>query len=176
MVIVMTEIMVHIVITMVGTAVSSRKSMIHSVKNAYAMKVGSTFKGANFLPFQLNSFILDPIEIEHIDDEDPRCKPLSIGDGLCDDENNRETCQFDLGDCCRPPITPFQVCQECLCLKEESKDYEICIGVQMAKGDHVCDDFMNTPECDYDGNDCCKPWASFSTCDQCECHDPNLFL
>ena len=81
-----------------------------------------------------------------------------------------------MGDCCRPPIAPFQVCQECLCLKEESKDYEICIGVQMAKGDHVCDDFMNTPECDYDGNDCCKPWASFSTCDQCECHDPNLFL
>ena len=39
MVIVMTEIMVHIVITMVGTAVSSRKSMIHSVKNACAMKV-----------------------------------------------------------------------------------------------------------------------------------------
>ena len=172
MVIVMTEIMVHIVITMVGTAVSSRKSMIHSVKNAYAMKVGSTFKGTNFLLFLL---FLDPIGIEHID-EDPRCKPVYIGDGLCDDENNRESCQFDQGDCCRPPTSPFVKCEECLCLDEKHKDYEVCFGIDLAKGDHICDDFMNVPECDYDGNDCCKPWASFSNCDQCECHDPNLFF
>ena len=164
--------MVHIVITMVGTAVSSRKSMIHSVKNAYAMKVGSTFKGTNFLLFLL---FLDPIGIEHID-EDPRCKPVYIGDGLCDDENNRESCQFDQGDCCRPPTSPFVKCEECLCLDEKHKDYEVCFGIDLAKGDHICDDFMNVPECDYDGNDCCKPWASFSNCDQCECHDPNLFF
>ena len=37
-----------------------------------------------------------------------------IGDGICDDENNNESCQFDGGDCCGPDVvTDF--CVECIC-------------------------------------------------------------
>ena len=131
-------------------------------------------KGANLFsqPTEYKNAFSDLIEMEKLD-FDNRCKSLYIGDGMCDDENNNEQCQYDLGDCCRPQIFPFQVCQECLCLKEESKDYEVCPGFLLAKGDNVCDDFMNNPECDYDDHDCCKPWAFLGHCDQCECHDPD---
>ena len=36
------------------------------------------------------------------------------GDGICDDVNNVEICQFDGGDCCQT-LANFQFCKECHC-------------------------------------------------------------
>ena len=36
-------------------------------------------------------------------------------------------------------------------------------------GDGTCDDETNTPECDYDGNDCCKLYIKDDSCTECEC-------
>ena len=44
--------------------------------------------------------------------------PKFIGDGYCDDENNKEACNFDQGDCC--PGKHVEVkkdyCTVCACL------------------------------------------------------------
>ena len=58
----------------------------------------------------------------------------------------------------------------------ESAGYETCGLFPIAIGDNVCDDMMNTPQCDYDGNDCCKPWSYFGFCQHCKCHDPDFEL
>ncbi len=36
-------------------------------------------------------------------------------------------------------------------------------------GDGACDDDTNTPECEYDGGDCCLPEVITDYCDLCEC-------
>ena len=36
-------------------------------------------------------------------------------------------------------------------------------------GDLICDDGPNTPECNFDGADCCNPNSDFSHCINCEC-------
>ena len=36
-------------------------------------------------------------------------------------------------------------------------------------GDLICDDWANTPECEFDGADCCNPNSDFSHCINCEC-------
>lgn len=40
------------------------------------------------------------------------------------------------------------------------------------KMDAYCDDDNNTPECDYDGGDCCGVGVNTEYCDECECRDP----
>ena len=40
--------------------------------------------------------------------------------------------------------------------------------------DGFCDDPNNTPECEYDGGDCCGADVSLDFCTQCECLDPNV--
>jgi hypothetical protein len=37
-------------------------------------------------------------------------------------------------------------------------------------GDGVCDDHQNTPECEYDGMDCCLIKMVTKYCDDCKCH------
>ena len=38
-------------------------------------------------------------------------------------------------------------------------------------GDGICDGVTNTPECDFDGKDCCQPENVLSdiSCNNCEC-------
>ena len=36
-------------------------------------------------------------------------------------------------------------------------------------GDLICDDWPNTPECEFDGQDCCNSNSDFSQCLNCEC-------
>ena len=38
------------------------------------------------------------------------------------------------------------------------------------QGDGECDDVNNTPECDYDGGDCCKYDKNTKYCSDCHCH------
>ena len=39
------------------------------------------------------------------------------GDNYCDDENNKEACLFDGGDCCGSNVNT-QYCTVCLCLED----------------------------------------------------------
>ena len=42
-------------------------------------------------------------------------KPHFIGDGYCDDELNKEECNYDDGDCCGVHLDN-KFCRECQCL------------------------------------------------------------
>ena len=96
-------------------------------------------------------------------------KPMWIGDGNCDDENNFKECDYDDGDCCSD--TKHLHCTECLCKTNGSSSEEdtpkTCIFHDWI-GDGVCDDENNVPECDYDGGDCCVD-SEQKHCKVCEC-------
>ena len=56
----------------------------------------------------------------------PSCKietSLTIGDGICDDENNNNYCFFDFGDCCRR-IVNDSVCSDCECKQFANNTYQ----------------------------------------------------
>merc|ERR1711962_582983 len=91
-------------------------------------------------------------------------KPNYKGDGICDDENNNEGCDFDGGDCCIPNVNK-DFCTECKCLEEGCKNLEY-------KGDGLCDDGNNNKGCDFDGGDCCLTVVNKSFCTRCECLSP----
>ncbi|CAN0376865.1 unnamed protein product [Pylaiella littoralis] len=99
-----------------------------------------------------------------------------IGDGDCDQENNKAECDYDGGDCC-----------ECTCVRDEGTDdvadgrfsqcidfacidpdaacvdgdditsnvVENCSGVNDI-GNGYCNQDNNIAECGYDGGDCCE--------------------
>ena len=52
------------------------------------------------------------------------CNSEWIGDGNCDDENNKEQCNYDGGDCCGENVNK-QFCSECICLEETVKSLQI---------------------------------------------------
>ena len=37
-------------------------------------------------------------------------------------------------------------------------------------GDGYCDDFTNTPDCNFDGGDCCGTNVNVEFCTDCTCH------
>jgi hypothetical protein len=109
-------------------------------------------------------------------------EPNYLGDGACDpwEPYNTEACGFDLGDCCHDTCnedSPYG------CHTKEGADYGpfgfFCIDQRSSSivmdaekcqvenrewiGDGGCDadSEYNTPECGYDGGDCCE-----DTCDQ----------
>ena len=43
------------------------------------------------------------------------CVEAEVGDGLCQDYNNAEKCDFDLGDCCLPRRHDTNTCCSCYC-------------------------------------------------------------
>ena len=98
------------------------------------------------------------------------CNEAMIGDGYCDDKYNTDKCNFDGGDCCQPELDRTY-CSECICyqtladiqLDESSKcDFKTYV----ANG--ICEDFANTPDCNYDGGDCCGP-SNYDYCGLCQC-------
>merc|ERR1711976_896101 len=79
--------------------------------------------------------------------------PEWFADGYCDDENNTPECDFDGGDCCDNDMEDWDYyCNECECF---DNDIEIVCEVPDWFADGYCDDENNTPECDFDGGDCC---------------------
>lgn len=46
-----------------------------------------------------------------------------------------------------------------------------CPGIGFVQ-DGVCDDSYNTPQCGFDGKDCCNADSDYSTCIDCKCKDP----
>ncbi|CAN0059397.1 unnamed protein product, partial [Ascophyllum nodosum] len=89
----------------------------------------------------------------------------NIGDGNCDGINNKKSCSYDGGDCCRCSCLDGLE-YECGssgfdCLDEGCLDSSIadqlpdCAGTLLKLGDGNCDGINNTPDCGYDGGDCC---------------------
>ncbi|CAM9523721.1 unnamed protein product [Scytosiphon promiscuus] len=107
----------------------------------------------------------DSVTVDMIDE----CYAGQIGDGWCDDYNNKEECAFDGGDCCDCTCTGgmdddyscrFFACidPEAACVNDDDitvEMYENC-GYVQGIGNSYCDDDNNTPECGYDGGDCCE--------------------
>jgi len=102
----------------------------------------------------------------------PTCgRKTWVADGYCDVQTNTKECFFDGGDCCPPYPTNKnwkQYCgNNCQCIQAVQ---ESCPRKNWV-GDGWCDDVTNTPECNYDGGDCCfekrSNWKQY--CNECKC-------
>ncbi|CAM9132154.1 unnamed protein product [Ectocarpus sp. 13 AM-2016] len=108
-----------------------------------------------------DSFTVDMIE---------NCEsPWGIGDGYCNHENNNELCAYDGGDCCECTCKSHQddnwACRDqfaCIdpnapCVDDDSVTVDMLENCGWAPGigDGYCSEDLNTPECAYDGGDCC---------------------
>merc|ERR1719203_860685 len=96
------------------------------------------------------------------------------GDGVCDDDNNNEGCDWDGGDCCLA-IVKKDHCKECACKDPDGSQTPSLpkCGNPMYKGDGVCDDDNNNEGCDWDGGDCCLAIVKKDHCKECACKDPD---
>ena len=111
-----------------------------------------------------------------------------IGDGHCNPDLNKLEFYFDAGDCCKENVTREVIfhghfiprpCSEpdCICLS--SYGYAYCIEDQL--GDGICQDYNNSPQCDYDHGDCCTPndvyqKEALEKCCICQCKHLNQFF
>ena len=103
------------------------------------------------------------------------CNPGWSGDNYCDDFNNNINCNFDGGDCCGPNVNTLY-CDECECLEGGSGGTTTPSGTTTSGscnlafiGDNYCDDINNTPDCNFDGGDCCGSDVNTSWCIECQC-------
>jgi hypothetical protein len=97
------------------------------------------------------------------------CVDAWIGDGYCDDYNNKASCQWDGRDCCnitdpKPNMTTYcTFCDNCNVSEQD------CVDVWI--GDGYCDDYNNKAACNFDNGDCCSSvvtdWNKF--CTDCNC-------
>merc|ERR1712025_1028835 len=102
-----------------------------------------------------------------------KCRlPKYQGDDHCDDGNNKESCDWDGGDCCGPTVNT-KYCTDCLCVDPEYKGSR-CIAKHM--GDGFCDDANNNIKCSWDEGNCCNAHhvGQFRYCADCLCLDPTV--
>ncbi|CAN0436247.1 unnamed protein product [Pylaiella littoralis] len=118
----------------------------------------------------------------------------SIGDGDCDQGNNKAECGYDGGDCCpctctAPDTDRGDYCSDFACIDPAATcvdDDDItaemvtnCDNV-VGIGDGNCDLYNNNAECGYDGGDCCSctckvpetVWDDDYGCRNFACVDP----
>jgi hypothetical protein len=111
-----------------------------------------------------------------------------LHDGQCDDATNTPECGFDGGDCCGENVNSVH-CTKCQCLTSVTEPpiptttstststtaSSDCIRESWV-GDGFCDDATNTPECRFDGGDCCGVNANKRHCTKCKCFaSPDCF-
>ena len=96
------------------------------------------------------------------------CHAFQIGDHFCDDECNKESFDYDGGDCCTTSIVDT-FCINCLCLEEGNRRPSVFCSNSLMIGDGICDDGCNTVENQYDLNDCCLPLLTDMNCKVCQC-------
>ncbi|CAM9785170.1 unnamed protein product, partial [Ectocarpus fasciculatus] len=101
--------------------------------------------------------------------------PGAIGNGICDNDNNKEECGYDGGDCCSCTCqVPAEFMEEKFrcskfidyaCVDPEAScvdDDDITVNMLenceyiSSLGDGWCDLRNNNAECGYDGGDCCE--------------------
>ena len=75
--------------------------------------------------------------------------PQDVGNGFCDDYNNKPECNYDSGDCCGSCVNK-QYCSTCACLDGGSGNGK----ADSLIGNGYCDDGLNNTECQFDGDDC----------------------
>ena len=118
----------------------------------------------------------------------PNCSSIGIygatkGDGICDLIYNNVDYFFDYGDCClEDPICQVLIygeswrghsitktkqidCPDNVCIRSEN----YCIKDQI--GDGICQDYNNSPFCNYDLGDCCMPVRELDFCCSCICKE-----
>ena len=75
-----------------------------------------------------------------------------VGNLICNNVNNIESCHFDGGDCCT----------------DDAEEWNYSNWV----GDGICQDESNLETCGYDEGDCCGENVNTYYCTECVCHDP----
>ncbi|CAM9177738.1 unnamed protein product, partial [Ectocarpus fasciculatus] len=97
-------------------------------------------------------------------------RPSHVGDGYCNQGNNNELCGYDGGDCCEctceTPPDDDGACEyqfACIdpnarCVDDDSITFDIVENCHETQGigNGYCSTRLNTPECAYDGGDCCS--------------------
>ena len=76
----------------------------------------------------------------------------TIGDGVCNDENNTPVCQYDGGDCCLPNVN-LTACTECQCIKDVN--FDPCPRHEQI-ADGQCNEENDNLICSYDEEDCLR--------------------
>merc|ERR1712156_301924 len=82
--------------------------------------------------------------------------PFFVGDGICDDGNNNEGCNYDGGDCCEPHQYPLDwdaFCNDCEC-KEEKECKDGATGNYCKKNKKKCDQEKVYKRCQKTCNKC----------------------
>eukprot|EP00903_Cladosiphon_okamuranus_P014617 g13555.t1 len=90
----------------------------------------------------------------------------AIGNARCDAENNNPGCNYDGGDCCSCTCVDLlnRDCGGFSCVDPDApcvNDDDITVDLvetcdTVSMSDAYCDERNNTPECNYDGGDCCS--------------------
>ena len=76
-----------------------------------------------------------------------------IGNGVCNDELNMISCDYDGGDCCLNQVNIY-ACSRCLCHKDPQK----CPNTNLM-GNGVCDvQLQSQASCLWEWQDCSKIW------------------
>ena len=101
----------------------------------------------------------------------------NINNGYCNGITNTEICDFDGGDCCLPEVN-LSDCEsaECVCHEDGLIHYEPIYCEVMVLGDDICDDTHNTPDCNFDGGDCCSPSSIMTYCNLCQCFNETNYV
>ena len=94
-----------------------------------------------------------------------------IGDSYCDDINNDIHCRFDGGDCCLTPLLTTY-CSVCECIDTGMKDIIDPCPKFASVGNGFCDLENNHAICNYDGGDCCAN-SDLIADDQCDYENYN---
>ncbi|CAN0581124.1 unnamed protein product, partial [Ectocarpus sp. 12 AP-2014] len=109
-----------------------------------------------------------------------------ISDGICDEVNNNAECGYDGGDCCPSTcvVSTTDFCPEddSECVDPSAVDFgypgfENCTGYPPSMGNGLCIVDNNTPECGYDGGDCCEcscQPGQFMCLGRFDCLDPSF--
>ncbi|CAM9907104.1 unnamed protein product [Pylaiella littoralis] len=151
----------------------------------------------------MNDFACIDPEAACVDDDDitaemfENCGRLySIGDGYCDQDNNKAECGYDGGDCCSCTCTAPEnswdddySCARFACIDpgatcvdddDVTADMVENCGYVFGLGNGYCDQDNNKAECAYDGGDCCSctctapenSWDDDYSCSEFGCIDP----
>ena len=103
-------------------------------------------------------------ELKNEDDDKGCAFRYLVGNGICDDESNIKSCDFDGGDCCgRAVVTRF--CQDCQCYDQNGNVQTVTTTTDSSTtsegcpepwltGNGNCDPENDNEACDYDGGDC----------------------
>ena len=110
--------------------------------------------------------------------EKKECGLLSQADleqlDRCEDHLNIPECDYSNQQCCGKANMHY--CDDCACLdprNTDKRDISRCPFLGF-KGNGLCDDANNIPECDYDGGDCCGHFMVKGHCQMCACLDEEM--